>query len=151
MYNLALFSSINFVPYERKFTQKESFQTTYVCRTSMQKTINCVIPKRLFGLLLNCWLETQNTVAVLAKTIIIPKIWVFLQIFVVISPLIKSGWIIKIQIFPFFDTPAPLGGTELFNTYKDKMKGGGELGPQNVDFWTGWEGLGLKNGKIRSS
>ena len=49
MYNLALFSSINFVPYERKVTQKESFQTTYVRRTSMQKTINCVIPKRLFG------------------------------------------------------------------------------------------------------
>ena len=98
MYNLALFSSINFVPYERKFTQKESFQTTYVCRTSMQKTINCVIPKRLFGLLLSCWLETQNTLAVLAKTLCV----VFLQIFVVILPLIKSGWIVKIQIYHVF-------------------------------------------------
>ena len=67
MYNLALFSSINFVPYERKFTQKESFQTTYVRCTSMQKTINCVIPKRLLGLLLNCWLETQSTLAVFGE------------------------------------------------------------------------------------
>ena len=77
MYNLALFSSINFVPYERKLTQKESFQTTYVCRTSMQKTINCVIPKRLFGLLLNCWLETQSTQAVLDQTIFISEISMF--------------------------------------------------------------------------
>ena len=106
---LALFSSINFVPYERKFTQKESFQTTYVRRTSMQKTINCVIPKRLFGLLLNCWLETQSTLAVLMKTIIIPKLC-FLQIFLVtVSPLIKSGWIVNIQIFPSWYPCSPWG------------------------------------------
>ena len=77
MYNLALFSSINFVPYERKLTQKESFQTTYVRRTSMQKTINCVIPKRLFGLLLNCWLETQSTLAVFGENYYHSKTLVF--------------------------------------------------------------------------
>ena len=85
MYNLALFSSINFVPYERKFTQKESFQTTYVRRTSMQKTINCVIPKRLFGLLLNCWLETQSTLALLNKIIVIPKISIYFNFDQIIS------------------------------------------------------------------
>ena len=153
MYNLALFSSINFVPYERKLTQKESFQTTYVRRTSMQKTINCVIPKRLFGLLLNCWLETQNTLAVLAKTIIIPKLC-FLQIFVVtVSPLIKSGWIVNIQIFPSWYPCFPWGYLVI-----QYLWGQDERGPKMLVFvhaqgknCPGWGGWGSKSGKTRSS